>query len=99
MPMNNTINNGRTISLRINAKRYSLEVPPDETLLHLLRERLGLRGTKAACSAGECGACIVVKDEKTVNACLTVANDCDGADITTIEGLASQSGKLHPLQE
>jgi CO/xanthine dehydrogenase Mo-binding subunit/aerobic-type carbon monoxide dehydrogenase small subunit (CoxS/CutS family) len=99
MPMNSMINNGRNISLSINAKKYSVEVSPDETLLHLLRERLGLRGTKVGCSLGECGSCIVVKDEKAVNACITFACDCDGSDITTIEGLALDSEHLHPLQE
>ena len=67
------------------------------TLLDLLRERVGLTGTKKGCDRGQCGACTVLLDGRRVNACLTLALSCDGADVTTIEGLA-QGDALHPVQ-
>jgi CO/xanthine dehydrogenase Mo-binding subunit/aerobic-type carbon monoxide dehydrogenase small subunit (CoxS/CutS family) len=87
------------ISLTVNNQEYTLEVPPDEKLLRTLRERLRLTGTKEGCGTGECGACIVILDGNAVNSCLILAAECDGADITTIEGLALDQHTLHPLQE
>ncbi len=69
------------------------------TLLHLLREELGLTGTKEGCGSGECGACTVIVDGMAVNSCLYFAVEVDGAEVLTIEGLAAADGTLHPLQK
>lgn len=83
----------------LNDRKTSLdEVPGQETLLSVLRDRLGLLGTKEGCGIGECGACTVLLDGEPVNACLTAAWKASGREVTTIEGLASEEG-LHPLQE
>ena len=68
------------------------------TLLDFLREDLGLKGTKRGCDSGQCGACTIIMDGKTMNACLVLAIQADGKEILTIEGLSS-GGRLHPLQE
>lgn len=68
------------------------------TLLDFLREDLGLKGTKRGCGSGQCGACTIIMDGKTMNACLVLAIQADGKEILTIEGLSS-GGRLHPLQE
>ena len=70
---------------------------PGCTLLEVLRDKLGLTGTKEGCGAGDCGACVVVMDGQAVNACLVLAAQAEGTQIITVEGLA-QDGKLHPLQ-
>jgi xanthine dehydrogenase YagT iron-sulfur-binding subunit len=85
------------IFLTINGTLHELKVEPWVTLLDLLRERLSLTGTKKGCDQGQCGACTVLVDGKRVNSCLALAVSRDGAEITTIEGLA-QNGELHPLQ-
>ncbi|MBR0811851.1 2Fe-2S iron-sulfur cluster binding domain-containing protein [Bradyrhizobium diazoefficiens] len=75
--------------------------PPDDpriSLLDLLRERLGLTGTKLGCNQGGCGACTVIVDGERVLSCLTLAVQADGCEVRTIEGLAPQDGELHPLQ-
>jgi xanthine dehydrogenase YagT iron-sulfur-binding subunit len=86
-----------TISITVNGQPKQIEVEPWTTLLDLLRERLDLTGTKKGCDHGQCGACTVLVDGKRINSCLTLAVMKDGAEITTIEGLAEGSG-LHPLQ-
>jgi xanthine dehydrogenase YagT iron-sulfur-binding subunit len=86
------------LSLTVNGAQRTLTVEPWVTLLDLLRERLQLTGTKKGCDQGQCGACTVLVDGRRVNSCLILAASKDGADITTIEGLA-RDGKLHPLQE
>jgi len=68
------------------------------TLLDFLREELGMKGTKRGCDSGQCGACTILMDGKTINACLVLAIQADGKEIMTIEGLSS-GGRLHPLQE
>jgi len=78
----------RTVSLDVNGDTHVLEVESHETLLHVLRERLGLTGTKANCEEGECGACTVLLDGLPVNSCLLLAVRAQGRDILTIEGLA-----------
>ncbi len=88
----------KQITLTVNRQDYSLEVEPRETLLHVLRERLNLTGTKMTCDRGECGACTVLLDGNPVYSCLILAIRADGGKITTIEGLASED-KLHPLQQ
>ena len=87
----------RTIDVRINGERYRREVSEHKTLLHFLREDLGLTGTKEGCGAGECGACTVILDGVSVNSCLVLAAEVDGATIETIEGEASD-GTLSPIQ-
>jgi carbon-monoxide dehydrogenase small subunit len=85
------------IRIIVNGERHEILVRPTETLLDVLRTRLGLTGTKKACNTGECGACTVLMDGKAVSSCLTLAVESDGADILTIEGL-SRSGELDPIQ-
>src|SRR5690242_2096990 len=86
------------ITLTINGRRRTLAVAPWTTLLDALRERLELTGTKKGCDHGQCGACTVLLDGRRVVSCLTLAVMKDGAEVTTIEGLAS-NGALHPLQQ
>jgi xanthine dehydrogenase YagT iron-sulfur-binding subunit len=86
------------IDLIVNGVERKLEVAPWTTLLDLLRERLDLTGTKKGCDQGQCGACTVLIDGRRINSCLTFAAMYDGAEITTIEGLAV-NGVLHPLQQ
>lgn len=86
------------IKFTVNEEPVSVEVPSHWTLLRLLRERLGLTGTKEGCGIGECGACTVLVDGKPVNACLILAPKAEGRNIETIEGLGSQNS-LHPLQQ
>jgi len=87
-----------TITLIINGETEELLVPSNMTLLHLLRDQMGITGTKNGCEAGECGACTVLVDGEPVNSCLSLAVELDGREITTIEGL-SNNGKLTPLQQ
>ena len=86
------------VNLTINERLYALALDPRTTLLDLLREHLDLTGTKKGCDQGQCGACTVLIDGRRANSCLTFAAMHDGAQITTIEGLAT-NGKLHPLQQ
>lgn len=88
----------RLIELRVNGEVYPVAVEPRETLLHVLREKLGLTGTKQGCGVGECGACSVLMGGRVVNACLVLAVEAAGEEITTIEGLASSPEAAHPLQ-
>src|SRR6516164_4651003 len=87
-----------SVSLTVNGTRHALVLDPRTTLLDLLREHLDLTGTKKGCDQGQCGACTVLIDGRRVNSCLTFAVMYDGAQITTIEGLAAK-GALHPLQQ
>ncbi len=86
------------ITLKINGIPYTLGVLPQRTLVEVLRETLGLTGTKKSCNEGECGACTVLMDGKPVASCLVLAIDAQGKEIVTIEGLA-EGEKLHPIQE
>jgi len=88
----------KQITVTVNGKRYELSVKPWATLLEVIRDELGLTGTKEGCGLGECGACTVIMAGKIVNSCLVLAPEADEKEIITIEGLA-QSGKLHPIQE
>jgi xanthine dehydrogenase YagT iron-sulfur-binding subunit len=87
-----------SVSLTVNGTRHALVLDSRTTLLDLLREHLDLTGTKKGCDQGQCGACTVLVDGRRVNSCLTFAVMYDGAQITTIEGLAAM-GALHPLQQ
>jgi aerobic carbon-monoxide dehydrogenase small subunit len=86
------------ISLTINGQRRELQVPANRLLIDLLRDELGLTGTKESCSIGVCGACTILVDGEMLSACLTLAVQYDGATIKTIEGLADGE-TLHPIQE
>jgi carbon-monoxide dehydrogenase small subunit len=86
------------IELTINGKCYQIEVEPEERLLDVLRNRLGLIGAKEGCSTGDCGACTVLMNGQAVTSCMILAVAVDGADITTIEGL-EKDGEIHPLQK
>ena len=79
------------IEFTLNGVRRRLSVPPNMSTLEMLRERLGLRGTKYACGEGECGACTIVVDGQTLNSCLMFAADCDGREILTVEGVAASA--------
>lgn len=87
-----------TIHFEVNGQKVTLEVDPDELLVDVLRNQLELKGTKAGCRAGECGACSVIMDGKVVPSCLVPALKADGSKITTVEGLEKE-GELHPLQK
>ncbi len=86
------------IRLTVNEKEYELQVKPWATLLDIIRDDLGLTGTKEGCGEGECGACTVIVDGKAVNSCIMLAAEANGKKVTTIEGLAD-GDKLHPVQE
>jgi xanthine dehydrogenase YagT iron-sulfur-binding subunit len=86
------------VTLSVNGSRYPLLIEPRRTLLDALRHDLGLTGTKKVCDVGDCGACTVIVDGRTMYACLLLAVDCDDREITTIEGLAS-GNELDPVQE
>jgi len=86
------------ITVRVNRAAHQLTIDPRMSLLDLLRERLRLTGSKKGCDHGQCGACTVLIDGRRANACLALAVACDGADITTVEGLA-YGDDLHPLQD
>lgn len=86
------------IRMIVNGERISAEVDPAQTLLHFLRDELGLTGTKSGCENGECGACTVLMDSKPVRSCIILAAEADGAQIMTVEGLAGDE-TLHPLQQ
>jgi carbon-monoxide dehydrogenase small subunit len=86
------------IELKINGEVREVVVEPRTTLLHVLREDLGLTGTKEGCNAGDCGACTVLIDNHPVVSCLTLAIEAQGKEIFTIEGL-DREGQLHPLQQ
>jgi carbon-monoxide dehydrogenase small subunit len=86
------------ITVTVNGSTEMVDVPSNMTLLQLLRERLVLTGTKNGCAAGECGACTVILNGEPVNSCMVLAVECDGAEITTVEGLA-HDGQLDPVQQ
>ncbi len=88
----------KTITLTINGQPRTLTLPPDRTLLTVLRDDLGLTGAKRGCEAGECGACTVLLNGKPVNSCLVLAIELDGAVVVTIEGLGGPDA-LDPLQQ
>jgi carbon-monoxide dehydrogenase small subunit len=86
------------VRLTVNGKEREAEVEPRLLLVHLLRDRLGLTGTQVGCDTSNCGACTVHLDGDAVKSCTVLAVQADGAEVTTIEGLA-ENGRLHPLQE
>jgi carbon-monoxide dehydrogenase small subunit len=90
---------GSRVSLTVNGVRSDLELEPRELLVHVLRERLGLTGTVVGCDTSSCGSCTVHIGGESVKSCTVLAVQADGAEITTIEGLASADGTLHPVQQ
>src|SRR3569833_1883838 len=88
-----------SLRLRVNGQLHSLDIDPRTSLLDLLRERLGLPGTKKGCDHGQCGACTIHLDGRRVVSCLTPAVQVDGREVMTIEGLAASDGALHPMQQ
>ncbi|HEU5014861.1 MAG TPA: (2Fe-2S)-binding protein [Roseiflexaceae bacterium] len=87
-----------TISMTVNGKTYKGEVEPRTLLVHYLRDQLNLTGTHIGCDTSQCGACVVLMNGQSVKSCTVLAVQADGAEVTTIEGLAND-GQLHPLQE
>ena len=88
----------KKIQLTLNGKKTSVEVQAHRLLLDLLRDEIGLAGTKEGCGTGDCGACTVLLDGKPVNSCLILSGELDGAEIVTIEGLKIEP-ELHPVQK
>ena len=87
-----------SLTMQVNGQPYPMEIDPRVTLLDALREHLNLTGTKKGCDQGQCGACTVLVNGQRVLSCLTLAAQADGAEVTSIEGLQSASGELHPVQ-
>jgi len=87
----------KLIQLTVNQRVYDIAVEPNQTLVDVLRYKLGLTGTKKGCELGDCGSCTVIMDGKPVNSCLVLAMQADGRAILTIEGLEDENG-LHPVQ-
>ncbi len=88
----------KEIQLKVNGRDYSLNIDENMRLIDLLRDELGLLGTKEGCGEGECGACTVIMDGETVTSCLVMAFQAHGSHILTIEGL-ERDGKIHPIQQ
>ena len=88
-----------TITLSVNGDTYSIAVNPWRTLNEVLREDLNLTGTKLGCGSGDCGACTVMVEGRSVSSCLTLAVAVDGKEIQTVEGLAHSGETLHPIQD
>ena len=86
------------INLKVNKRKISKELPDNTILSDFLRDELALTGTHIGCDTSQCGACVVQLDGNSVKSCTTLVADCNGSEITTIEGLAG-NGKLHPMQE
>ena len=87
------------VSFSVNGRHEQIDVEPRRTLADALREDLGLTGTHLGCEQGVCGACTVLLDGEPVRSCLMLAVQADGSSLTTVEGLASERGDLHPLQQ
>ena len=86
------------VELKVNGKAVTADVPPNTLLVQLLREHLRLTGTHVGCDTGQCGACTVIADGSAIKACNVLAAQLQGAEVTTIEGLAAADGTLHPMQ-
>jgi len=88
----------KKIELKVNGKIHTVEIEEDMRLLDVLRDKLGLTGTKEGCGEGECGACTVIMDGEAVDSCLVMAFQAEGKEIITIEGLEGEEG-IHPIQK
>jgi len=91
--------NALTLTFTLNGNNISMDISPDTLLVDLLRDRLGLTGTKVGCREGECGACTVLLDGIPVNSCILPAAKVQGRSLTTIEGLADEKRQLHEIQQ
>ena len=89
---------GVTVSLRVNGRAVTADVAPETLLVNLIREQLRLTGTHVGCDTAQCGACTVLVNGRAVKSCNALAAQFEGADITTIEGLAAADGTMHPMQ-
>jgi carbon-monoxide dehydrogenase small subunit len=89
----------QSINFILNAEPIQVEIEPHLTLLQLLRDKLELIGAKEGCGMGECGACTILLDGKTINSCIFPAMEVEGKSVTTIEGLIDAQGNLHPIQK
>src|SRR5689334_10536749 len=96
-PADPGVENGLQVNFKVNGVNRSLNIDSRMTLLDALREKLGLTGSKKGCDHGQCGACTVISDGKRVLSCLTLTAQCEGKEVTTIEGLANGEN-LHPMQ-
>jgi carbon-monoxide dehydrogenase small subunit len=88
----------RDVELKVNGQEYGVTIDTRESLLDVLRDRLGFTGAKEGCGNGNCGSCTVKLDGATVNSCLVFAVEADGSEVTTVEGIG-RTGKLHPIQK
>jgi len=89
----------KILKVKVNGRPYEMLIKPKTTLLQLLRNDLALTGAKQACMDNSCGACTVIVDKMAVKACSVLALQVNGREVTTVEGLASRDGRLHPLQQ
>ena len=87
------------IKLKVNGKDFELQVAPEATLLEVLREELKISSVHRGCQEGECGVCTVLQNGEPITSCLTLAVQASGSEITTVEGLLSEKGELHPLMK
>lgn len=87
------------VTITVNGKQHSADIPPETLLAEFLREQLRQTGTHIGCDTSQCGACVVLCGGKSVKSCTMLAAQADGAEVTTIEGMESADGKMHPLQE
>ncbi|OFZ18840.1 MAG: (2Fe-2S)-binding protein [Bdellovibrionales bacterium GWB1_55_8] len=88
----------KSISFQLNKEMRTIDVSPNEGLLEMLRDRIGVKSPKCGCDRGDCGTCTVVIDGKTVRSCLVLAIEVDGSELTTLEGVMNQ-GQINPLQQ
>lgn len=89
----------KVINFILNGEPIQIEIEPHLTLLKLLRDKLGMTGTKEGCSMGECGACTVIVEGKAINSCIFPAMEVNNKSVLTIEGLVDSQGSLHPIQK
>ncbi len=87
------------VTMTVNGKKASADVEPRTLLVHYLREHIGLTGTHVGCDTTQCGCCTIHLNGEAVKSCTVLAVQCEGADVTTIEGLAAPDGELHPMQK
>lgn len=97
-PLREAVQERKTVHFNVNGEPVAAEVQPRVTLLDYLRDRMQLTGTKKGCNEGACGTCTVLIDGKHMNGCLTLVVQCEGREVTTIEGIGSPD-RLHPLQQ
>src|SRR5262249_38238985 len=93
------MNEKQTYTLTVNGERRQVSASPQTMLMDVLRDQLRLTGTKDGCATGHCGSCMVIRDDEAVRSCIVPMKRADGANITTIEGVANGDGALHPVQQ